>query len=503
MPAFASKKQYRLMMAILHGKPGTTARGDKGPPKSVAEKYTGSGKNVPDSKDKAHHGGKWTAEHHKRHAEKHRSKEKKLEKGRGGSAVVVVNDKGQLLMGRQVKDDYRWSFPGGHIDDGESHKDAAVRELEEETGVSIDKGSLIKLHEDGKDKVYLVRLDHTPASHSTEELADVGFYDIDDLDFNKLRDCCTETMAIYLKTRLAKGNKPLNELIKLEEVETLTKNIIRTGQVADAVYEFRHGDAMRLVGNGAFRALKRGVEGMGDDEIRDVNFGNYTLHVRKHANDIYSGRIDDGLKTIHQFVNRSLPALTGELMSVFEWYDSDQNPDMQFHEDHELSDETITDGMHKLISNYRSYNIADIYDEMETIREEIRQGNAVDLQQAEQKIMGLFDRLEEQLDLFRDKHNGLTSRLGDEIDEIEQRLISMQNSIDKLSSKPSKIEAFSSNPANPSIVHSQYYEYLSRPKVVISPTGHVVVDFNADWTSGDKENFLGDLRVKVIKKSKK
>ena len=503
MPAFASKKQYRLMMAILHGKPGSTARGDKGPPKSVAEKYTGSGKNLPEDKGKSHHGGKWTDSHHKRHNEKSSKKEKKLEKGRGGSAVVVVNDKGQLLMGRQVKDDFRWSFPGGHLEDGESHKDAAIRELEEETGVSISKDTLTKLQEDGKDKVYLARLDHTPAFHSTEELTDVGFYDIDDLDFNKLRDCCIETMAIYLKGRLAKGKKPLNELIKLEEAETLAKNIIRTGQVAGAVYEFRHGDALRLVGNGAFRALKKGVEGMGDDEIRDISFGHYVLHVRKHANDIYSGRIDDGLKTIHQFVNRSLPSLTGDLMSVFEWYDSDDNQELQFNEDSELSDDVIEDGISKLANNYRSYNIADIYDEMESIREEIRQGNAVDLQQAEQKIMGLFDRLEDQLDLFKDKHNKLASRLGDELDEIESKLTSLQDTVDKMSRKPSKVEAFSTDPANPREILSQYYEYLSRPKVVINPTGHIIIDFKSDWLSDDKDNFIQDLRAKAIKKNKR
>lgn len=506
MPAFASKKQYRMVMAILHGKAGTTSRGDKGPPKSIAEKFSGKEKDLPEDKGKAHHGGKWDEKAHKRHAEKSK-KEKKLKKAKvkGGSAVIVVNDKGQLLMGRQVKDDYRWSFPGGHVDEGESHKEAAVRELEEETGVKIDQDTLVDLHEDGGDRVYVVRLDSTPEFHSTSELSDVGFYDIDSIDFNKLRDCCIDSMMHYLKTRLAKGSKSIKDLLKIEQLESLSKNIIRTGQVADAVYEFRHGDALRLVGNGTFRLLKRGVEGMHDDDIRDISFGGYTLHVRKHVNDVYSGRIDDGLKTIHQFVNRSLPALTGELMSVFEWYDDENDKESKFevHDESALDDATIQDGVQKLINNYRSYNIADIYDEMESIRQEIRQGNAVDLQQIENRIMGLFDKLEERIDIFRDKHNSLASRLGDEIDDIENKLISLQDAIDKLSKKPAKVEAFSADPADPRKIFMDHYSYLSRPRVTISPMGHISIDFGSDWMSMDRENFLTDMRAKVVKKSKK
>ena len=498
MPAFVSKKQHRMMMAILNeGNKPKIKRGDSGPPASVASKYSQSDKDLPETKNKEYHGGKWDK----------KKKKEKLKKSRnnGGAGVVVTNDKGQLLMGRQVKDDYLWSFPGGHLEDDEFHEDAAVRELKEETGVSIDKKDLNLLHEEGKDRVYVVRLKNTPSFHSTSELSDVGFYDIDDIDFNKLRSCCISTMMYYLKSKLAKGLKPLSDLIKVEQLETLSKNIIRTGQVADAVYEFRHGDALRLVGNGLFRMLRRGVDGMKDDEIRDINFGSYVLHARKHANDIYSGRIDDGLKTVHQFVNRSLPALTGELMSVFEWYDDENDNESKFeiHDDSALADDTITDGIKKLVHNYRSYNIADIYDEMESIREEIRHGNAVDLQQIEHRLMSLFDKLEDRMSMFRDKHNSLASSVGDEIDEIEKKLMSLQSSVEEMSKRPSKVEAYSSNPPNPRSVLSEYYSYLSKPKVVISPTGHITIDFNSDWMPSDKENFLQDMRAKVVKKSKR
>lgn len=497
MPAFASKKQYRMMMAILHGKPGTTARGDKGPPKSVAEKYAGKEKDLPDSKNKEHKGGSWDSD------KKRKPSEKKMKKSESGTAVVVVNDKGQLLMGRQVKDEYRWSFPGGGIESGESSKEAAIRELEEETGLKLTADQLAELPQEGGDKVYIAKLNHTPISRSTDELTDVGFYDIDNIDISNLRTCCVPTMRAYLDSRLNKNRKSLKNLVVLEKLETLNKNIIRGGQVADAVYEFRHGDALRLVGNGAFRALQRGVDGMKDDEIKDIKFGSYTLHVRKHANDIYSGRIDDGLKTIHQFINRSLPSLTGELMSVFEWYDDDHDhSNVEFSQESELSDDVIHEGIGKIVDNYRKYNIADIYDEMESIREEIRHGNAVDLQQAEQKIMSLFDKLEDRMDIFKDRHNSLAFKAGQEIDELEDKLLELQSKIDKLSQKPSKMEAYSSEPANPSTVLAEYYSYLSKPRVIIKPSGHIIIDFGSDWTGDDKTNFLTDMKAKALKSSR-
>jgi hypothetical protein len=228
--------------------------------------------------------------------------------------------------------------------------------------------------------------------------------------------------------------------------------------------------------------------------------GAYTVHIRKHANDVYSGRIDDGLKTIHQFVNRSLPALTGELMSVFEWYLPEDTKKFEVHDEEVLSDETITTGISKLVHNYRTKNLADIYDEMENIREEIRNGNAIDLQQAEQKIMKLFDKLETSLRETQDKHDSLTRRVGDEIDELESKLLDLQSKIDSLSKEPSKVEAFSTEKPNPNKILNEYYSYLPKPRVVIEPTGKIIIDFTPEWTNDDKGNFLNDMKAKIIKR---
>ncbi len=50
-----------------------------------------------------------------------------------GAGGVLLNPKGQVLLIRD-RQGY-WCFPKGHLDAGESHHQAALREVEEETGV--------------------------------------------------------------------------------------------------------------------------------------------------------------------------------------------------------------------------------------------------------------------------------------------------------------------------------------------------------------------------------
>ena len=71
-----------------------------------------------------------------------------LKKYRPNVGVVLFNSEAQVWIGRRVGDfsdlsdfadkrgDYRWQFPQGGIDKGESFEDAAFRELKEETGVT-------------------------------------------------------------------------------------------------------------------------------------------------------------------------------------------------------------------------------------------------------------------------------------------------------------------------------------------------------------------------------
>ena len=515
MPQPVSKKQYRYMMAILHGKGGSSSRGDR-VPKSVASKYrSGGSKDLPDSKGKSQEGGLWTNKHHETNESKvkqgreERKRKKKLNKAleeyltgenRRGGGCLVIDEAGRILLGKRT-DNGLWSTPGGKIEPDESFEDGALRELKEEAGLTGSNPEEIHaMHKHGwESKTYLVK-SYKGKLKDNGEMVMLKFFEPHEIPWKFLTHYTCDAVCAAIQDRLKKSRE-IKYMIAEEE---LKKNIIRNGKNApDAtVYELTHGDALKLVSNGTFRFLREAVRDMGDEEIRDIHLDHYVLHLRKHVNDVYSGRITDGHKQVHQFTNRSLPTLAAELMSVFEWYLPEDEPELEMLDESDLSNDAIEGGLSNLMDNYKRHNITNIYTEMENIREEVRNGMAVDLQQVEHKMMKLFDKLENVVHDIAGKHNDLGRSAGESIDELEQKLYSLQDRIDTMSRQPVTMQAYSSSPKDDTRVHADNYPYLSKPKVTIDPSGRIEISFDSDWKPMERENFLHDLRAKAIKKGK-
>ena len=304
---------------------------------------------------------------------------------------MVLNDRGHILVGEQK--DGLITLPGGHVEANESFEEAAKRELQEESGLTavlmreIGEGTW----EGNHSKVFVVDSFKGKLGYKTDgELKLLAFISPENILWDKLRFCARQCLELYFNRKVNKS------LVDMLAVESLAKNIARREVGSDVTYEMSHADALRLVGNSTFKMLKNIVDGMRDEDFKDVKLDNYTISIRKHSNDVYSGRVVDGHKLVHQWTNRSLPAMTAELMSVFEWYSPEDEHIIESINESDIPEDAIDGGLNALVDHYKKHNIANIYTEMENIKTDIRNGAAVDLQQVEQRIMKLFDKLEEE-----------------------------------------------------------------------------------------------------------
>ncbi len=112
-----------------------------------------------------------------------------MEIPRIGSAAVVVKD-GKVLLGkRNKKNAYgKWVIPGGRVDWGETIRDAAVREIKEETGLDIKVKELlfhkeiIALHADYHRVVFFHLAEPLTEDITTgDDLSEAGFFTIDEI----------------------------------------------------------------------------------------------------------------------------------------------------------------------------------------------------------------------------------------------------------------------------------------------------------------------------------
>ena len=499
MPKAVSKRQYRMMMAIAHDGP----KNGRQPPKSVASKYSKPDDGTTESKNNDK-GGMWN-KHDKggdskesKSEDKEKKDKKKLKKafeefysGQGAGAIVL-NEDGHILVGTDTFG--KLSLPGGHLEAGEDAEDAARRSLRDETGIVANELAPISLFKSSGNNstVFLVK-SYSGKTKDTPSLRDLQFIKPNKLAESNLNKTSQLALSEYLKSNLKKSS-----LQNLLAEELLEKNIMRGGAKSDVVFDVSHGDSLKLVGNGCFRFLRNAVDGMQDEDFKEIKLDNHIISLRRHMSDVYSGRISDGHKVVHQFTNKSLPALCADIMSVFEWYHGEDEDLFDILDEEALSDDAIHGGLAHLTENYKKQNLANIYTEMENIREEIRHGHAVDLQQVEEKMMRLFDKLEEVTHKIVESHNKLNEDAGNDVLALENKLRELANRVDELGKKPEAVEAYQTKPISGDKVYDSHYMYLSRPEIQIEPNGKIKICFSKDWTDMEKSNFLTDMKAKAI-----
>lgn len=107
-----------------------------------------------------------------------------------GAALVVRDEQGRILMVKRSEEATRsgfWSMPAGYVDYGEDVRDAAARELEEETGLVAQIGDPVfvatNFHDPSKVSV-CVWFDTTITGGRLapgDDAVDADFFDLDDL----------------------------------------------------------------------------------------------------------------------------------------------------------------------------------------------------------------------------------------------------------------------------------------------------------------------------------
>lgn len=77
----------------------------------------------------------------------------KVKEIRPGVAMVIFNEKGEVLLQKRA-DVNLWGIPSGHVEPGETVKDAAVREILEETGLKVKILRLIGIYSEPNSQIF-------------------------------------------------------------------------------------------------------------------------------------------------------------------------------------------------------------------------------------------------------------------------------------------------------------------------------------------------------------
>lgn len=119
-----------------------------------------------------------------------------------GVKALVFNSKGEILLVRVGYMHKKWVIPGGGINRTESPKDAAVRELQEETGVAVQEIEFIftlyhnKQYKQDTVSYFKAFSDTVDFVIDDEEIIDIGWFPCDQLPKSR-SERITEALVKY------------------------------------------------------------------------------------------------------------------------------------------------------------------------------------------------------------------------------------------------------------------------------------------------------------------
>lgn len=175
------------------------------------------------------------------------------------SDILVMNPKGELLILQRADEggsySPNWCIPGGHVDPGENFKEAACRELFEETGIKCNESKLseVGIYDDHKIEIHYF------------------MYLLDENEF-KLNDVVVDAFEEIGSTWI----NPIEEIDEYQFIYDMKENIKR---ILGIPYEDRFVTILNHVGNKevSVNILKAFCEKY-PDEVRKSKNKNYFSH---------------------------------------------------------------------------------------------------------------------------------------------------------------------------------------------------------------------------------